>query len=372
METSQFNRRSLLAFGAAAVTLAPLAGRAGEAPAPGVQGPLPKVEVGPDQVARQIAGLRPFRPSGFVVRSEPFGDKTLIHNYGHGGCGVTLSWGTADMAARLALATPHRQAAVIGCGVVGLTTARLLQDHGFRVSIHAAELPPDTTSNIAAGAFGVTTIVDDAHRSGEIVGQIQQAARFSYHYFQNFLGERYGVRWMDFFILGDQPMELPWEFTITPELFPFVVFGPGEHPFPSKYATRFHTLIAETNVFLPALIADFLTRGGSLHVRSFPDRAALQLLDAPLIVNCTGLGAKALFGDEELTPVKGQLTVLRPQEAVKYAYLDPVLDLYMFSRGDGVILGGSHEKGVWSTDVDAARAAQILDGHGLISGGMKG
>jgi glycine/D-amino acid oxidase-like deaminating enzyme len=66
---------------------------------------------------------------------------------------VTLSWGTADMAAKLALATPHRKAAVIGCGVIGLTTARLLQDRGFEVAIYAADLPPHTTSDVAAGAL---------------------------------------------------------------------------------------------------------------------------------------------------------------------------------------------------------------------------
>jgi hypothetical protein len=44
----------------------------------------------------------------------------------------------------------------------------------------------------------------------------------------------------------------------------------------------------------------------------------------------------------------------------------------MFSRSDGVVLGGSHERDVWSTDVDPHRAAQILDGHGLIAGGMRG
>lgn len=120
----------------------------GKALGKNTQAALPKLNVAPDLIAREIAGLRPFRPSGFVVRAEPFGDKVLIHNYGHGGCGVTLSWGTAEMAAKLALSTPHRQAAVIGCGVIGLTTARLLQNRGFTVTIHAADLPPNTTSKL--------------------------------------------------------------------------------------------------------------------------------------------------------------------------------------------------------------------------------
>ena len=115
---------------------------------------------------------------------------------------MTLSWGTADMAVRLALETPHRQAAVIGCGAVGLATARLLQDRGFEVVIYAKDLPPNTTSNVAAALFGVTSLVDNAHRSGEIVGRIQEAARFAHRAYQNFVGERYGVRWIEFFLIG--------------------------------------------------------------------------------------------------------------------------------------------------------------------------
>jgi D-amino-acid oxidase len=373
VHTHKPSRRSFLALSTAAAvgTLASATARAGAAQPQDSQGPLPKVLVAPDRIVRQVAGLRPFRASGFVVSAEPFGDKVLIHNYGHGGCGVTLSWGTADMARTLALATPHRTAAVIGCGVVGLTTARLLQDSGFTVTIHAADLPPNTTSNVAAGAFGVTDIVDDAHHTDAIATRIQNSVRFSFNYFKS-LPERYGVRSMDMYFLGTGPLQLPWEFAITPELFPLDIFGPGEHPFPSPYASRFRTLLAETDMLLPALVDDVRAHGGSIAVQAFADRGALQALDAPLIVNCTGLGAKGLFDDAELTPVKGQITVLPPQEAVTYGYLDPVLDLYMFSRRDGVVLGGSHEAGNWSTEIEPRRAAEILEGHALIAGGMRG
>ena len=98
---------------------------------------------------------------------------------------MTLSWGTADMAAKLALATPHRKAAIIGCGVIGLTTARLLQDRGFTVAVYATALPPYTTSDVAAGAFGVTSLVDEAHQTEEIGKRIAEATRFSYRYFQD-------------------------------------------------------------------------------------------------------------------------------------------------------------------------------------------
>lgn len=264
------------------------------------------------------------------------------------------------------------KAAVIGCGVVGLTTARLLQDRGFEVAIYAAALPPHTISDVAAGAFGVTEIVDDAHHSDEIAARIAEEVRFSFRFFQSLPSERYGVRPMDMFMLGAQPIEAPWDFAITPELFPFEIFGPSEHPFPSAYASRFKTLIAETNTLMPTLVEDFKAHGGTIEVRSFADKEQLQALDAPVVVNATGIGAKALFGDRELVPMKGQLTVLKPQTEITYAYLDPILDLYMFSRSDGIVLGGSHEEGVWSTDVNPRRAMQIVDGNGLIAGGMRG
>jgi D-amino-acid oxidase len=50
------------------------------------------------------AGLRPFRPQVRVER-EGLGDgRHIVHNYGHGGAGVSLSWGTARDAASLATA----------------------------------------------------------------------------------------------------------------------------------------------------------------------------------------------------------------------------------------------------------------------------
>src|SRR5262249_55345848 len=215
MKQSCVDRRSLLlgSIAGAAVSFADTRPASAAADA---SKSLPGIRVAEDRITRKIAGLRPFRPSGFVVGMDGIGDKTLLHNYGHGGFGVAFSWGAPAIGggnppatphlphlpvgsgARLALQTSYRQAAVIGCGAIGLATARLLQDRGFDVAIYAKEVPPNTTSNIAAALFGVTSLVDDAHHTGEIVGRIQQAARFAHRYFQNFIGERYGVRWVDF------------------------------------------------------------------------------------------------------------------------------------------------------------------------------
>src|SRR3954451_25021693 len=114
---------------------------------------LPRVHVAPGRVIRTVVGLRPFRPSGFVVRAEKLGDKVVVHNYGHGGCGITLSWGTAALAVDEVLRTGQKRAAVLGCGAVGLATARLLQQHGIVATIYTREQPPATTSDVAGGRF---------------------------------------------------------------------------------------------------------------------------------------------------------------------------------------------------------------------------
>ena len=60
------------------------------------------VKVSRDRLIREVVGLRPYRAEGFVVDAERLGEKLLIHNYGHGGAGITLSWGTASLAVALA------------------------------------------------------------------------------------------------------------------------------------------------------------------------------------------------------------------------------------------------------------------------------
>jgi hypothetical protein len=91
-------------------------------------------------------------------------------------------------------------------------------------------------------------------------------------------------------------------------------------------------------------------------------------LTAPF--NCTGLGARALFDDRELGPVKGQLTVLLPQEEVNYmASMED--DLYMFPRTDGILLGGTFEKDEWSLSVNGTAKARVLQGHAKFFGSFR-
>jgi len=157
---------------------------------------LARVKVSPDRVIRAIAGLRPYRPSGFVVRGEKLDSKTVIHNYGHGGAGITLSWGTSQLAVEEGAKTGERECAVIGCGVVGLSTARLLQQRGYNPVIYTKATPPSTTSNVAGGLWEPVTVFDQTRVTPDFRKQFTEASRFAFRRYQSLAGDWYGVRWL--------------------------------------------------------------------------------------------------------------------------------------------------------------------------------
>jgi glycine/D-amino acid oxidase-like deaminating enzyme len=318
--------------------------------------------VSADRVIRTVVGLRPFRAGGFVVRSEKLDDKLVVHDYGHGGGGITLSWGTAHLAAELAASSEHRRCAVIGCGAVGLATARLMQRRGWAVTIYARDLPPETTSNIAGAQWSPASVFDQDAIAPAFRDQLSRAMAYSYRAFQDLVGNRYGVRWVSNYLMDDRPFPQDDLFSRYVHLYPeFRELGPAEHPFSAPYVRHFDTMFIEPPVYLPAIMRDYRLAGGNIAVREFHDRSELARLDEPVIMNCTGLGARALFGDEELIPVKGQLLVLLPQADIDY--LTIYRGIYMFPRTDGVLLGGTFERNEWTLTPNAAESARILAGH---------
>jgi len=363
------DRRILLRQGASLLAGIALGGCAlppGRSPAASSPAqPAPPLPLATDErVVASAVGLRPYRASGFRVEAEALDGKLLIHAYGHGGAGVTLSWGTAELVIGHALGQPARQAAVIGCGVIGLSTARRLQDHGFTVTIYARELPPNTTSNLSGALWAPTAVVDARYQDGPFAQQtLAPAARESHRWFRSMLGDHYGVRRLPFYTLGNNPQgELSWVFRLTPELYGAQRLPRGEHAF-GGYAGvwRMHTLLIEPDRYLRAVMNDFRIAGGRIVVRDFNTAAELLALQEPVIVNCTGLGARALFGDEELVPVRGQTVLLQPQPELDYMYV--AAGAQMFPRSDGVLLGGTADQGEWSVTPDPAVTAAILARH---------
>jgi glycine/D-amino acid oxidase-like deaminating enzyme len=327
------------------------------------------VKVSKDRVIRTVVGLRPFRSPGFRIEKEKLGTKIVVHNYGHGGGGITLSWGTSHLAVDELFRDdpPRGRVAVLGAGAVGLATARLLQRRGVEVTIYARDLPPQTTSNVAAGQWSPYFVSDFSKRSGPFQEQFPKAARLSHRHFQDLLGDYYGVRYLMNYVLSDHPFGGPVEADeeSLDDLFPETRnLAPAEHPFAVKHVRQYMTMLIEPGVYLPAMMRDFLLAQGKIVVRELKAIEELQYLPESVIVNCTGLGSYSLFGDKEMSPVKGQLTFLLPQPEVEYIALYG--DLYMMPRKDGILLGGTHERGNWSLDPDVEARERILAGHGKL------
>jgi D-amino-acid oxidase len=359
-----------LALGGCASRIAPAASPLGDRRQRRVN--LAPVECSMDRIIRTSVGLRPHRDSGFLLRAEPLDDKTVIHHFGHGGAGMSLSWGTASLAADLALAHTERRAAVIGCGIIGLTSARQLQRRGFDVTIYTRAVPPDTTSNLSLASFTPTAgLISPERRTPEWDQQFLRAVRIAYQEHQLLAGARYGVSWINEYRLSDEVPAAPLRGPLADILPDDVDVGsilllPGEHPFATRYATQHPTLRFEPSIYLDALTRDVIAFGGRIVIRSFDTPRDLMSLGEPLIVNCTGLGARALFGDQELVPVKGQLTVLVPQPEVTYMVEG------MLPRSDGIVLnGGMLRRGDWSLDVDTDFQEEVVKHFSTIFDAMR-
>ncbi|MEO7156179.1 MAG: FAD-dependent oxidoreductase [Vicinamibacterales bacterium] len=372
------NRRDLLRLGSLAAlgfSVEACAPRAAAKPQLAPRRPpvrLAQVNVSWDRIIRTTIGLRPHRPSGFVLRAEPLGGKTLIHNFGHGGSGMSLSWGTASMATDLAMPHSERKAAVMGSGVVGLTSARELQRHGFEVTIYAATVPPDTTSNMSLAGWTPTSgLVDTQLRTAAWDAQVRQAGSIAYRRLQLLIGPKYGVTWVTQYQPTDnnEPPRTAVNPILPAELQgPRVLLGPGEHPFPSTYCIQREEMRIEPSIYLDALMNDFLNWGGKVVIRKFDTPRDIAVLSENVIVNCTGLGSKALFTDPELVPLKGQLIVLVPQPEVTYGTTGVARQLppdsgfvHMMPRSDGIILGGTSLRDNWSLDIEEHERKRVMD-----------
>jgi glycine/D-amino acid oxidase-like deaminating enzyme len=365
------NRRDVL-IGAGALTLA----TGGAARAQGVRDPddatFRPVKSTSERVIRSVVGFRPYRNKGFVLERVRVGRTDVVHNYGHGGGGVSLSWGCAELAATLAMEARRTDIAVMGSGVMGLSTALVLQRKGAKVTIYAERFPPDTTSNIAAASWYPTTLYDRNHVDQTFYDLLDRASRIAFARFQHFANDpRYGVFWIRHFPLRENPPpyldHVPGGEALLPGYRRHQT-GAGPFGFPSWDA--YYTLMIDPDIYLPALIADFLNAGGRMEERRFDDVKEVTGMKQRTVVNCTGLGSRDLFGDDLLIPARGQLTMLLPQPEIDYGYAASVAgkSLYMFPRKSAIVLGGSVGYNDWNAEVDPAEVERMVAGHAMLAG----
>ena len=293
--------------------------------------------------------LRPFRAAGPRLEVEAIGGARVIHNYGHGGSGWSLSWGSAMQAVRLAMASSPAEVAVVGCGAIGITSAILAQEAGAQVTIYARDLLADTRSARATGAWTPASRIALTDKAAPgFAERWEEMARFSLKRYRRYLGlPGEPVEWIDSYTLFDDP---PERRRFTHDALDFAAYEPriadavphGEDvpraasPFPVAYTRRGSQMIFNIADYGRTLLQDFRAAGGRFVRREFGALEELGALPQTVVINCPGYGARALCRDESVTPVRGQISWLPPQPEARYGVY--YRGVSVLSRRDGIVV----------------------------------
>lgn len=245
---------------------------------------------------------------------------------------------------------------VLGAGVSGLTTAVLLAETGRAVQVLAASLPPRTTSNVAA-AFWYPYRTLPSERS-------VRWSVTSYRRFAALCDEPdAGVSMARAFDFARAPLPRPWWGDAVSNLAPI---EPGAGPEGFAHGWSFDAPIIDTRAYLPWLIARLEAAGGTLEQREVPAFEALPAGET--IIDCCGLGARALTGDTSLHPVRGQLVHVE-NPGLSEVLLDEHDGggiAYAVPRGDHVVLGGTAAEHDADLQARPEEATAILQRCGLL------
>ena len=346
------DRRGFLGRSLAIGSVGLLGGCASTASGPGKPGFLPAtglvpMRAGSERIMNITVCLRPFRVAGPRLDAETLGDKLVVHNYGHGGSGWSLCWGSGQLAVKTALAGGEIDIAVIGCGALGLAAATLAQRAGARVTIYAKEWMPEVRSARATGIWSPDSRIALAGSVGpQFPAFWENMARASFRVHQRYLGFADApVEWTDRYTLSDTafsgPPADPIGFAhyasrvqdLTP---PVEDMDRKSHPFAVPYARRTSLPMFNITAYGHVLLSDFLQAGGRIETVEFHTPADLTRLKQKVVINCTGYGARAFWKDETIVPVRGQIAWLIPQPEVHYGvYYRGISTL---SRRDGIVV----------------------------------
>jgi glycine/D-amino acid oxidase-like deaminating enzyme len=242
------------------------------------------------------------------------------------------------------MAAGERDVAVIGCGALGITSGILLQQAGAKVTIYAKERPHEARSARATGTWGpdsriaLTTAV-----SPDFPALWEKMCRKSFDIYASYLGMPGNpVEWTDRYSVWDDTPAQRQSSQPGPEPLRFAHYGqrvadlnprshelpPGSHPFPTRYARRSTSLTFNIASYSRQLVHDFLVEGGRIEAMEFHSPSELIRLPEKVVINATGYGARALWNDESIAPVRGQITWLIPQPEVNYG---------VFYKGIGIL-----------------------------------
>ncbi|MFJ4807755.1 FAD-dependent oxidoreductase [Streptomyces longwoodensis] len=238
---------------------------------------------------------------------------------------------------------------VVGGGVIGLTTAVVLAERGHRVRVWTREPAERTTSAVAGGLWWPYHIepVESARawalRSLEVYEEL--AAR----------PDRTGVRLVEGVLGETDPAEV--EGWAAGRLTGLRAATAREYPRGGGLWARLP--LVDMPAHLPWLRERLAAAGGTVEVRAVGDLAEA---DAPVVVNCSGLGARELAADPAVRPVRGQLVVVEnPGVGTWLVSTDADGEpTYLLPQPGRLLLGGTAEEDAWSTEPDPAVAEAIV------------
>lgn len=240
-----------------------------------------------------------------------------------------------------------RDIAVIGAGVIGLTSAIELLRAGHHVTIFARERPADTTSAVPAAIWFPYHALPKA--------KVNRWALATRERLRTIEGERSGVRWVEFSrVWIDSPP--PVESWARPEEVTWL--GREELPPGFRFGYRVSVPLMENPTYMRYLHDLFRELGGV-----FEDGAVTAFTAIPsscrAIVNCSGYGAKALCSDRELQPGRGVVVLVDGVTCERHLVHDerPETLMYVVARGNDCVLGGSDT----ASDVLAVSRAEAAD-----------
>jgi len=238
---------------------------------------------------------------------------------------------------------------IVGCGVIGLTAAICLREAGLDAGIVAAELPEATTSSVAAAiwypykAYPEDSVLSWGSRTYEVFEELSDTPES-------------GVLMREGVEIWRERVPDPWWAGAVPR-----VRRCSEDELPPGYRDghAFAAPVVEMPVYFSYLMDRFTAAGGSVEQRTL---SSLDEVEARVVVNCVGLGARDLVDDISMEPIRGQVVRVKNPGLNRFVLDEenPEGVTYIVPRSHDCILGGTAEDGEWDLEPDPETAAGIL------------
>lgn len=305
----------------------------------------------PEAITGSNVGIRPFRKTGVRIEAETIKDRLIIHNYGYGGSGLTLAFGGAKEVINILEKqnNPSKIVAVLGAGVVGLTTAYDLLELGYDVRIYSDDWIPNLTSNVAAGIWSPLAFPSDISEEKKMLHQRMLATSESrFLKSTTELPEFAGVKFICSYGFKNENLQESTAPKYKGEEV-IVHFDNGV----IKNGRKSYELGIDGQLFIQDLQSKVAKKGALLKQYHFRTLEDVLSLEEPIIINCTSLGSVELFHDREFIPVRGHVVYLTPQDGIDYLLSQNVSNIpndsyyffFIYPWSDRMILGGVYEHG---------------------------